>query len=151
MRKNTKVMLGGGLIFAVIMSLLMGAAPGTSGVEVTIGQLQADPAKYAQSNYVMVQGDIIGDSIEWDADNIQLRFSVKDDEGHVLQVVHAGVKPDNFTERIIAILEGSYGENGVFEAERVRTRCPSKYEARDPEAYDAEFHNSLQEQASRGE
>lgn len=150
MKKNTKVLVGGSLIIAAIVSLLLGAAPGSSGVEVTIGQLQADPAKYKQSNYLLIQGDIIGDSVEWNADKIQLRFNVKDEEGNILHVVHSGVKPDNFTEGIIAILEGTYREDGVFEAERVKTRCPSKYEARDPKDYDPEFHKQVQNQASGG-
>lgn len=150
MKKNTKVLVGGGFIVAAIVSLLLGAAPASSGVEVTIGQLQADPAKYNQSNYLLVQGDIIGDSVEWNADKIELRFKIKDEDGNILQVVHSGVKPDNFTEGIIAIVEGTYGEGEIFEADRVKTRCPSKYEGRDPNNYDPEFHNELQNRPSLG-
>ncbi|MGC6588842.1 cytochrome c maturation protein CcmE [Paenibacillus sp. Dod16] len=151
MKKNKKVLVGGGFIVAAIVFLLLGAAPASSGVEATIGQLQSESAKYRQSNYLLVQGDIIGDSIEWDADTIQLRFKIKDEEGNILQVVHSGVKPDNFSEGIIAIVEGTYREDGVFEADRVKTRCPSKYEARDSKEYDPESHKQLNNPASGDE
>lgn len=150
MKKNTKVLVGTVLIITAILTLLVAATPGSSGVEVSIVQLQADPAKYTQSEYLLTQGYIIEDSIDWNADKIELRFKVKDEAGNTLDVIHPGVKPDNFSEGIIAILEGSYRPDGIFEAEKVKTRCPSKYEGRDPKDLDPEIHKELQNNTSGG-
>src|SRR5699024_12261756 len=68
------------------------------------------------------------------------RSSDLDEEGNELDVIHNGVEPDNFSDDVIVIVHGYILDNGVFEAERVQTRCPSSYEGEDMEDYDSEFH-----------
>jgi cytochrome c-type biogenesis protein CcmE len=148
-KKNTKVLFGGGIIGAAILLLLVAATPGSSGVEVSIQQIKASPAQYSNGNFVTTQGTIIGNSIKWDPNQIMLNFDIKDDKGKLLHVIHHGVKPDNFSEGIIAILEGTVNPNGDFVAETVKTRCPSKYEGRDPKGYDPEFHKQLQNKSTQ--
>ena len=55
-----------------------------------------------------------------------------------LPIIYNGVKPDNFSDDVIVIVEGFIRDNGVFEAEKVQTKCPSKYEGEDTENYDME-------------
>lgn len=139
MKKNTIVMLGGFIIAGAIVFLLMAATPGSSGIELKLNELLENQEKY-KDDFVTVEGLLIQESIKWDADKIQLKFDVQDADGNVLHVIHDGVKPDNFTEGVITILQGAPTEMNTFVAESVKTRCPSKYEGQDMENYDAEAH-----------
>jgi cytochrome c-type biogenesis protein CcmE len=140
MKKNTMVSIGGVIIAGAIVFLLMAATPGSSGVEITLKELNENQQKY-EDNYVTVEGLLIEESVEWNADKIELQFDVKDADGNKLHVIHNGVKPDNFTEGVIVILQGNPAkEQGEFIAEDVKTRCPSKYEGQDMENYDPEAH-----------
>ncbi|MDF2946688.1 MAG: hypothetical protein K0S51_1367 [Bacillales bacterium] len=141
MSKNAK-MIGGSLVIAVaILFLLIAATPGSSGVELKLAELLKDQQEYTD-DYVTVEGLLIEDSIKWDADKIQLKFDVQDENGKKLSVIYNGVKPDNFSEGVITILQGSPDEEkaGLFHAETVKTRCPSKYEGEDMKNYDPEAH-----------
>lgn len=139
MKKNTIVMLGGFVIVGAIIFLLMAATPGSSGIELKMDELLENQDKY-QDDFVTVEGLLVEESIEWNADKIQLKFDVKDNDGNILHVVHDGVKPDNFSEGVIVILQGSPTQKDTFAAESVKTRCPSKYEGQDMKNYDPEKH-----------
>lgn len=139
MKKNTIVMLGGFIIAGAIIFLLMAATPGSSGIELKLDELLKNQEKY-KDDFVTVEGLLIEESIEWNADKIQLKFDVQDAEGNILHVIHDGVKPDNFTEGVITILQGAPTNKDTFVAESVKTRCPSKYEGADMKDYDPESH-----------
>ncbi|WP_066060639.1 cytochrome c maturation protein CcmE [Neobacillus soli] len=139
MKKNTIVMLGGFIIAGAIVFLLMAATPGSSGVELTMKELVATQDEH-KDDFVTVEGLLVEDSIKWNADKIELKFDVKDNEGNVLHVIHNGPKPDNFSEGVITILQGSPTKKNTFEAESVKTRCPSKYEGKDIKEYDPKTH-----------
>src|SRR4051794_12114198 len=113
MKKNTIVMLGGFIIAGAIVFLLMAATPGSSGVELTMKELLANQQKH-KNDFVTVEGLLIEDSIKWNADKIELKFDVKDNEGNIMHVVHNGVKPDNFSEGVITILQGAPIEKDTF-------------------------------------
>lgn len=139
MKKNTMVMFGGLIIAGAIVFLLMAATPGLSGIELTLKDLLATQDQH-KDDFVTVEGLLIEDSIKWNPDKIELKFDVKDNEGNVMHVIHNGPKPDNFSEGVITILQGSPTEKDTFVAETVKTRCPSKYEGEDMENYDPETH-----------
>lgn len=142
MKKNTAVMLGGFIIMGAIVFLLMAATPGSSGVELTLKQLIATQDQH-KNDYVTVEGLLIEKSIKWDANKIQLKFDVKDSEGDLLHVTFNGTRPDNFSEGVITILQGSPTGNNSFTAETVKTRCPSKYEGKDMKNYDPKKHQKF--------
>jgi len=139
MKKNTIVMLGGFIIAGAIVFLLMAATPGSSGVELTMKELLATQKQH-KDDFVTVEGLLIEDSIKWDANKIELKFDVKDNDGNVMHVIHNGTKPDNFSEGVITILQGAPTKKNTFVAETVKTRCPSKYEGKDIKDYDPETH-----------
>lgn len=136
--------MGFSAIFIGIIILLIAATPGSSGTELTLEEFIKDPLKY-EDRYVMTQGNLVEDSIKWDADKIDLRFDIQDEKGNVLHVQHNGVQPDNFSQDVIVILEGFVNKDGSFTAEKVQTKCPSKYEGEDVSNYDPETHQKLQE------
>lgn len=142
MKKNTMVMLGGFIIAAAIVFLLMAATPGSSGIELTMDELLANQEKH-KDDFVTVEGLLIEDSIKWNADKIELKFDLKDNDGNIMHVIHNGTRPDNFSEGVIVILQGAPTKKNTFEAETVKTRCPSKYEGEDMENYDPQKHEKL--------
>ncbi|NHM32213.1 cytochrome c maturation protein CcmE [Neobacillus terrae] len=142
MKKNTLVMLGGFIIAGAIVFLLMAATPGSSGIELTMKQLLATQGQH-KDDFVTVEGLLIEKSIKWNPDKIQLKFDVKDNDGNIMHVVHNGIKPDNFSEGVITILQGSPTTKDTFKAETVKTRCPSKYEGKDMKDYDPKKHEKL--------
>ncbi len=52
----------------------------------------------------------------------------KTDDSNRVMVEYKGILPDTFREGVIAIAEGSLDKNGVFTADSVLAKCPSKYE-----------------------
>lgn len=142
MKKNTMVLIGCMIIAGAIVTLLMAATPGSSGVELTMKQLLATQGQH-KNDYVTVEGLLIEKSVQWNADKIQLKFDLKDKSGNILHAVYHGVKPDNFTDGITVILKGSPTGNNTFKADNVQTRCPSKYEGQDVKKmknYNAKTH-----------
>lgn len=145
MKKNTKVLLGGSMIIVAILVLLIAATPGASGAEIPLAKALANPEQY-EGKYVTTTGFLIEDSIDWRPDEIELRFDIQDEDGNVLSVFHNRPRPDNFSEGVIVILGGFVTPGEPFNAERVQTKCPSKYEGEDPQNYDPEFHKELNKQ-----
>lgn len=142
------VMFGGFVIAAAIIFLLMAATPGSSGVELTMKELLATQDQH-KDDFVTVEGLLMEDTIKWNPDKIELKFDVKDNDGNVLHVIHQGPKPDNFSEGVITILQGSPTKKDTFEAETVKTRCPSKYEGKDMKDYDPETHKEKLDQPTK--
>lgn len=63
----------------------------------------------------------------YDAQN-NWTFDIQDTDGQTLKVVHA-TKPGNFEDAISVAATGRYNaEKGIFEAEQLLVKCPSKYQ-----------------------
>jgi len=148
MKKNTLVLMGGLIIAGAIVFLLMAATPGSSGVELTIKQLLATQDQH-KNDYVTTQGKIIEKSIKWNSEKVELKFDIKD-KGSILHVTYHGVKPDNFSEGIIAIVEGAPTTKDHFNAETLQTKCPSKYEGKDAKNYDPKTHTEVPNMPPKG-
>lgn len=142
MKKNTIVMIGGFIIAGAIVFLLMAATPGSSGIELTMKELLANQQQH-KDDFVTVEGLLVEESIKWNSDKIELKFDLKDTEGNLMHVINNGTRPDNFSEGVIVILQGSPTKKDTFVAETVKTRCPSKYEGEDIENYDPKNHEKL--------
>jgi cytochrome c-type biogenesis protein CcmE len=76
---------------------------------------------------VRVTGLIQGESIDWNAQDLILKFEIAD-EASRLPVVYKGLRPDMFQDGAQAVVEGRYTEGGTFEAHNLVLKCPSKYE-----------------------
>lgn len=148
MSKNKKIVAGLIMGAAALAIMLFASMPSANSKEITISDLLQAPGRYA-GEYIMTQGLLRGDSIKWDADNIRLEFEIYDEHDAVLSVYHDGIKPDNFSDGIIVIVEGFLHEEGTFEAEKIRTKCPSKYESADMENYDIEQHKKILEEQTK--
>ena len=79
------------------------------------------------SDRVRLAGKVEVGSVSREGEHRLLRFRVLDASGS-LPVRYAGAVPDMFQEDREVIVEGRLGEDGVFEADNLLTKCPSKYE-----------------------
>ena len=90
---------------------------------VTFAYAQSHPGKYVQ---------VIGkrnrtDQVE--TDDKGFTFTMINDEGEKMLTHHSGVKPMNFEHAEQLVVIGRYsGEKKFFLADKVLTKCPSKYQ-----------------------
>jgi cytochrome c-type biogenesis protein CcmE len=74
-----------------------------------------------------VAGGLVEKSTEYLDASEELRFAMVDEDGNTMTVHYNGVKPGNFEEAVQIVAVGSYSE-GVFHAEQLLVKCPSKYQ-----------------------
>lgn len=55
-------------------------------------------------------------------------FYMVDDSGVELKVVYKGTIPNNFESSTSVVVTGKF-KNGIFQANEILTKCPSKYES----------------------
>ncbi|ESU30950.1 hypothetical protein G3A_19215 [Bacillus sp. 17376] len=142
MSKNKKIVMGLALASVAFIIMMFSTMPSAGSKEITIADLSKNGSKY-EGDYIMTQGLLNKESVKWDADKLELRFELYEEGQGTLQVFHKGIKPDNFSEDVIVLVEGFIQEDGVFEAEKVQTKCPTKYEGEDMENYDTEMHKEM--------
>jgi len=75
--------------------------------------------KVVEGSYGQGEGDLVHLFTVHDLEHSDVSFPV----------VYEGILPDTFTDDIEVVLEGRFGEDGVFQAETVLTKCGSRYEA----------------------
>lgn len=128
LKQSTKIFVGVLIIVVAVGYLMFSGFSNFAGYQVTITDLVAGEEDY-DGEYLMVPGKLVGDSVKFDGDKVQLAFTVTDGKNK-LPVIYNDVKPDNFDDATEVILEGFYDkEENVFKAEKLTTKCPSKYEA----------------------
>jgi cytochrome c-type biogenesis protein CcmE len=104
-----------------------------------LDEFQAAAEEYA-GQHARVRGFVTPGSIERDLAAMQVRFRVQKSPPHAgagspgaLSVVYKGLEtPDLFKDGAEVVVEGvlsSHGPRGVFHADKVLAKCPSKFEA----------------------
>jgi len=122
--QQTKFLAGGAVVVIVIAYLIFSSMQGATAPYLTISEARA--ASDSQ-RLVRVTGTVVGDTINWDAASIVLRFDLADETGQ-LPVVYNGLRPDMLLDGASATVEGKMGADGAFQAGQVILKCPSKYE-----------------------
>jgi cytochrome c-type biogenesis protein CcmE len=125
-KKQTQFIVGGLIVVLVIGYLIFTSIQGSTAPYLTVTELQSRGSSVYERN-VRVTGMIRGESIDWNAQDLILKFEIAD-EGGRLPVVYKGLRPDMFQDGAQAVLEGRYTEGGTFEAHNLMLKCPSKYE-----------------------
>lgn len=129
MRSKQKVAIGVAVI-AVAIAYLMITGFSTAYQQQEIREIVARGEAF-EGQRLLTEGNLLPDTIAWDSQKIELRFSLADfqEPDKELQVVYSGTEPDNFSEGTQVVVEGYYdSQEGVFRAETLQTKCPSKYE-----------------------
>ena len=82
---------------------------------------------------VRVWGKLVEGSFDRQGNSITSNFRLRDDDsGAQLRATYVGVLPDLFfNTHSEIVLEGSYGQDQVFQTNNILVKCPSKYEGLD--------------------
>jgi len=137
------------LLGAVAYLILSGTATGAR-YFITVDEVVNNTDYLGQT--VRISGAVIGDTIQYDSENLILDFTVAhippefDDLAKTLydavrdpsatrMTVHLEneVMPDLLQHEAQAILTGQLGEDGVFYASELLLKCPSRYEEAAPD------------------
>ena len=151
-----KFVIGGVLILAAVVVLIWTSTTQNAEYFYTIDELNAKGTSAVDRN-MRVSGAVIGDSIQYDAQNLTLSFEVAhvpadnlaiETEGGLAEVLHqavldpsrtrvkvvyVGPKPDLLRNEAQAIMTGHLGQDGVFYADELLLKCPTRYEEAVPE------------------
>ncbi len=154
--QRTKFLIGGGLILASVVYLIASSTGANAQFFMTVDEVRAAGADVAGRN-LRVSGAVIGDTIQYDAQTLTLSFEVAnvpadnavieaqgglaevlhqavvDPSRNRIQVIYVGPKPDLMRDEAQAIMTGHIGPDGVFQAEELLLKCPTRYEEAVPE------------------
>ncbi|MBX3114417.1 MAG: cytochrome c maturation protein CcmE [Fimbriimonadaceae bacterium] len=81
-----------------------------------------------KGNNLHLQGDLVKESIQVSLNRQETRFTIVDDAGDKMNVVHAGLPPSNMGDATRVVVVGGMA-NGEFSSHKLITKCPSKYES----------------------
>jgi len=121
---RSKFIMGGAIMALAVGYLIVSSIGGSTAYYLTVEEVKA---RGPSERIVRVSGTVIGESIEWDAQELMLRFEIADESGS-LPVIYNGPRPDMLRDDAEAVVEGRYTEKGSFEANNLLLKCPSKYE-----------------------
>ena len=151
-----KFFLGGFLILAAVVYLIYSSTKASAQYFMTIDELNTNKVSMFNKN-IRVSGAVVGDTIKYDASTLTLSFNVAhvsgdnaeiEKEGGLavvlhqavidpnrskMKVVYVGVKPDLMRNEAQAIMTGHMAEDGVFYADELLLKCPTKYEEAIPQ------------------
>jgi cytochrome c-type biogenesis protein CcmE len=145
-----KFVIGGILMLIAVILLVITSLKGNAQYYLTIDELVS--GEVTGNGSVRVSGVVLGDTIEYDPRTLNLTFTVAnisgdndeiealgglatvlheasiDPNANRLRVSYNGVMPDLLTNEAQAIMTGKLGEDGVFYADELLLKCPSRYE-----------------------
>jgi cytochrome c-type biogenesis protein CcmE len=151
-----KFFIGGALIFAAVVYLIISSTQASAQYFLTVDELIGKGNSVAGRD-LRISGAVIGDSIQYDPETLTLEFTVAhvpgdnqeieaqgglakvlhdavvDPNRQRIEVVYIGVRPDLLRDEAQAIMTGQIDENGVFVADELLLKCPTKYEEAVPE------------------
>lgn len=117
----------GGLILVIVVGYLFYLSFSSSvSYYFTVSEFLARGTELHDTN-VRVAGKIAADPIEWNAEDLELRFVVTEG-GEAITVIYHGAKPSGFKAGSNILVEGKFHSDGIFRASQLIMKCPSKYE-----------------------
>jgi cytochrome c-type biogenesis protein CcmE len=157
--KINKFFVGGALILAAVVYLIASSTVASAEYFMTVDEVKAD-GDAAIGKSLRLSGAVMGDTIEYDPQTLTLSFeiahvtgnnkeieaqgglaqvlyvAVNDPTRQRIKIVYIGPKPDLLRNEAQAIVTGKLGEDGVFYAEELLLKCPTRYEDTLPDQSD---------------
>jgi cytochrome c-type biogenesis protein CcmE len=152
---RVKFIIGGLLIVAAIVYLIASSTQAAAQYYLTIDELVAK-AETVGDRDLRISGAVDGETIDYDAKSLTLRFTIanvpadtdqieaagglaevlhqalQDENATRLDVQYEGPMPDLLRHEAQAIVTGRLGEDGVFYADELLLKCPTRYEEEVP-------------------
>ncbi len=127
---RNKMVIGGAVVVLALVYLVFTSMQGTTMYYLTVGEL-LDRGAEAYAQQVRVGAKVQRGSIQSDPKIMTVRFVALDDKDpqRTVRVVYKGVVPDTFKDDADAVFEGRMNPEGIFQANVLLAKCPSKYEA----------------------
>ena len=153
---RSKFIIGGLLILAAVVYLIFSSTQQAAEYFMTVDEIKAQGDSVLDRN-LRLSGAVLGDSIQYDPQTLTLTFDVAhvpgdnseiEAQGGLAAVLHAaildpsrarikvvyvGPMPDLLRNEAQAIMTGHLGADGIFYAEELLLKCPTKYEEAVPE------------------
>lgn len=129
MTKKTKMALCIGVVIVAIGLLFVQGfqANGGMGVYLTIEEALAT-YRSDQDKFIQMEGKVDARSVTYNTGGPLLVFNILDDKKNMIKVEYKDIKPDNFDAGYPVIVEGKFVRPGEFQADKLKVKCPSKYE-----------------------
>lgn len=121
-----RYLVGGGILVLAVAALVSVSLGSAVNYYLTVSELLDGGSEFHDTD-VRVGGKIASDTIEWNADDLELKFTITEN-GRNLAVVYEGARPSGFQEDSSILVEGRYRSDMVFQAKVLIMKCPSKYE-----------------------
>jgi cytochrome c-type biogenesis protein CcmE len=109
------------VVAACLGYLIVSATGTTASYYATIPELRAHPT----SGSVRVLGTVQDDVVRTDG-GLHVRFTAADGK-QALPVDYRGALPDIFKPGVQVVVEGKMGDDGVFHANVLEAKCPSRF------------------------
>jgi len=156
LRNQAKFIVGGVVIAAAVIYLMVSSIQASAQYFLTVEEVVAQDAE-VQGRNLRVSGAVIGETIQYDPETLTLTFTIahvpgdnkeieaqgglaqvlhkaaKDPAVPRLQVTHEGPKPDLLQNEAQAIVTGQLGSDGIFHADELLLKCPTKYDEAVPQ------------------
>jgi cytochrome c-type biogenesis protein CcmE len=157
---RAKFLVGGVLIIAAIVYLVVTTLQSTQQFFLTVEEMQARGGDVVGKN-LRVSGAVLGDTIEYDPNTLTTTFvmvnisndaKVLEDQGGLAEALHTAVldpnaarvkvvyqnqpMPDLLKNEAQAIVTGQLSADGVFHADELLLKCPTRYEDAVPQQAD---------------
>ncbi len=132
-KKNLKFIVGGAIVAVAISYLVYSGIQRTALYYLTVSELKERGPSETSGEMVRVNGTVLDGSLQYDYERENLHFTISDGKNKLL-IIYTGVSPDTFGPGAEVVLEGRYGSEDMFEANKIMGKCPSKYEAQEDES-----------------
>jgi cytochrome c-type biogenesis protein CcmE len=110
-RKNTRWIVGGVVIVGTLIAMMSLNLGANMVYFLTPSEAQAQAAELGDKT-VKVGGLVKAGTVVWKPEDLDLGFTVTDNEGHEIAVKHRGTPPDMFKENQGVVVEGRMTEGG---------------------------------------
>lgn len=134
---RTRFLILGTVVVLALGYMIYAAFPGNALYFLTVGEFIEKDSVH-DGRMVRVSGTLVEGSFLREGNTTLGRFSLTDKDsglaGQQLQATYQGVLPDLFfNPHSEIILQGSYGQDRVFQVEDILVKCPSKYRSLEEE------------------
>jgi cytochrome c-type biogenesis protein CcmE len=92
---------------------------------------------------IRLGGQVVPGTVQWDAEAIELRFRLQDENGESIEVHASKAPPQMFTEGIGVIVEGKLTEAGIFESDNLMVKHSNEYRPPAEGEHPADLYKTL--------